>query len=58
MGFEPINERICKIGIQGKYHNTTLINIHAPTEKKMMMSRKSFTQNYNKYRRKYQNTIC
>ena len=34
MGFEPINERIFKIRLEGKYHNITLINIHAPTEEK------------------------
>ena len=34
MGFEPINERICKIRLKGKYHNTTLINIHVPKEEK------------------------
>jgi exonuclease III len=34
MGFEPINERICKLRLKGKYHNITIINIHAPTEEK------------------------
>ena len=34
MGFEPINERICKLCLKGKYHNITIINIHAPTEEK------------------------
>jgi endonuclease/exonuclease/phosphatase family metal-dependent hydrolase len=33
MGFEPINERICKLRLKGKY-NITIINIHAPTEEK------------------------
>jgi exonuclease III len=34
MGFEPINERIRKLRLKGKYHNITIINIHAPTEEK------------------------
>ena len=34
MGFEPINERICNVRLKGKYHNITIINIHAPTEEK------------------------
>jgi len=34
MGFEAINERICKLCLKGKYHNITIINIHAPTEEK------------------------
>jgi exonuclease III len=34
MGFEPINERICKLRLKGKYHNITIINIHAQTEEK------------------------
>jgi exonuclease III len=32
MGFEPINEKISKLRLKGKYHNITIINIHAPTE--------------------------
>jgi len=34
MGFEPINERICKLHLKGKYHNITIINIHIPKEEK------------------------
>jgi exonuclease III len=34
MGFEPINERICKLRLKGKYYNITIINIHTPTEEK------------------------
>ena len=34
MGFEPINERICKLHLKGKYRNITIINVHAPTEEK------------------------
>jgi exonuclease III len=32
MGFEPVTERICSIRIKGKFYNTTIINIYAPTE--------------------------
>ena len=32
IGFEPYNERLCKLRIKGKYNNITLINIYAPTE--------------------------
>jgi exonuclease III len=34
MGFEPIYERISKLCLKGKYHNITIINIHAPIEEK------------------------
>jgi exonuclease III len=34
MGFEPINERICKMRLKGKYHNITIVNTHEPTEEK------------------------
>ena len=32
IGFEPINERMCKLRIKGKFHNMTLISEYAPTE--------------------------
>ena len=32
--FTPINERICIPRLKGKFHNLTLINVHAPTEEK------------------------
>jgi exonuclease III len=32
MGFEPVNERICKLRIRGKFYNLTLISAYAPTE--------------------------
>ena len=35
MSFIPINEKICTIRLKGKFHNITLINVHAPTEEKM-----------------------
>ena len=35
MSFTPINERICTLRLKGKFHNVTLINVHAPTEEKI-----------------------
>jgi hypothetical protein len=32
ISFQPYNEKICKLRMRGKYHNLTLINVHAPTE--------------------------
>ena len=34
LGFEPINERISKLRLKGKFYNITIINVHAPTEEK------------------------
>lgn len=32
LGFEPINERICKFRVKGKFNNLSLICVYAPTE--------------------------
>jgi hypothetical protein len=32
MSFTPINERICTLRVKEKFHNITLINVHAPTK--------------------------
>jgi len=32
LGFEPINERMCKMRIKGKFYNMTLISIYAPKD--------------------------
>jgi exonuclease III len=42
MSFTPISERICTLRLKGKFHNVTLINIHAPTEQKMEEEKDKF----------------
>jgi hypothetical protein len=42
IGFEAINERLCKIRIKSKYNNLTLINMYAPTENKTDTEKKKF----------------
>jgi len=34
LSFEPISDRMCKLRVKGKFHNLTIINIHAPKEDK------------------------
>ena len=34
--FEPINARMCKVRIKGKFYNTTVINAYAPTERTVL----------------------
>jgi exonuclease III len=31
-GFEPINDRMCKLRIKGKFYSMTIISVYAPTE--------------------------
>ena len=42
IGFEAINERLCKIRIKGKYTNVTLVNMYAPTEDKTDPAKEKF----------------
>jgi exonuclease III len=42
IGFEAINERLCKIRLKSKYNNLTLINIYAPTDDKTDVAREKF----------------
>ncbi|PSN58148.1 Craniofacial development protein 2 [Blattella germanica] len=34
MGFEAIDERMCTLRVRGRFNNTTILNVHAPTEEK------------------------
>lgn len=34
LGFEPVNERICKLRVKGKYNNISLISVYVLTEDK------------------------
>lgn len=40
--FEPINERICRLRLRGKFRNTTIVNAHAPTEEKEDIIKEQF----------------
>jgi exonuclease III len=40
--FTPINERMCILRLKGKFHNITLINVHAVTEEKMEEEKDKF----------------
>ena len=42
IGFEAINERLCKIRTKSKYNNLTLINMYAPTEGKANTEKEKF----------------
>jgi exonuclease III len=43
--FVPVDERICCLRIKGKFVNTTLICVHAPTEEKDEIENNSFYDN-------------
>jgi exonuclease III len=45
IGFEPYNERLCKLRIKGKYNNITLIKVYAPTEDHTEETKQQFYDN-------------
>ena len=57
MYFKPINEKICTIKLNGKFHNITLINVHAPTEEKAEEKKTNFTMIFKEHMREYQSMI-
>ena len=42
IGFEALNERLCKIRIKSKYDNLTVINMYAPAEDKADTEKEKF----------------
>jgi len=46
--FEPINSRMCKVRINGKFYNTTIVNIYAPTESVNEEQKEQFYEDLNR----------
>ena len=42
MGFSPETDRICSLRIRGRFFNTTIICVHAPTEEKDEIQKDDF----------------
>ena len=55
--FTPINERICTIRLKGKFHNITLINVHAQPKRKQKKKKTCFMMNFKEHTREYRNMI-
>jgi exonuclease III len=47
-GFEPINEKMCKLRIKGKFYNMTIISVYAPTEDENKQTAEDVERFYNK----------
>lgn len=41
--FEPINDRICRLRVKGKFQNITVLSVYAPTEDSVDEVKDKFT---------------
>jgi exonuclease III len=48
LGFEPINEGMCKLRMKGKFYNMTIISVYAPTEDENKRNAEDVEVFYNK----------
>jgi endonuclease/exonuclease/phosphatase family metal-dependent hydrolase len=48
LGFEPYDERICKLRLKGKFHNLSIIFVHAPTDDESDEIKKQFFEDLRK----------
>jgi exonuclease III len=46
--FEPINSRLCKIRIKGKFYNTTVVNVYTRTESAKEEQKEQFYEDLNR----------
>jgi hypothetical protein len=42
LDFKAVDKRICVVRIKTKFHNTSFINVHAPTEEKEEIEKEAF----------------
>ena len=56
LGFEPINERMCKLRIKGKFYNMIIISVYAPTEDENKQNAEDMEQFHNKLSDLYDKT--
>ena len=48
IGFEPINSRLCKVRIKGKFFNITVVNAYTPTENAKEEQKEQFCEDLNR----------
>jgi hypothetical protein len=48
LGFEPYNERLCRLRIGGKFHNIKIVSAYAPTEDKDEALKEEFYEDLRK----------